>query len=61
VLLGDEYLMSSAFAVAEEALARLALAQLTEDDLHVVVGGLGLRLHRRGSARRSARDFDLCP
>jgi spermidine synthase len=42
VLLGDEYLMSSAFTVAEEELAHLALAQLTRDDLQVVVGGLGL-------------------
>ena len=42
VLLGDEYLMSSAFTVAEEELAHLTLAQLTQSDLHVVVGGLGL-------------------
>lgn len=42
VLLGDEYLMSSAFTVAEEELAHLALAQLAQADLHVVVGGLGL-------------------
>ena len=42
VLLGDEYLMSSAFTVAEEELAHLALAELPEGELHVVVGGLGL-------------------
>jgi spermidine synthase len=42
VLLGDEYLMSSAFTVAEEELARLALAELDEQELTVVVGGLGL-------------------
>ena len=42
VLLGDEYLMSSAFTAAEEELAHLALAQLTEPGLSVVVGGLGL-------------------
>jgi spermidine synthase len=42
VLLGDEYLMSSAFTVAEEELARMALAELTGQDLTVVVGGLGL-------------------
>lgn len=42
VLLGEEYLMSSAFTVAEEELARLALAQLAEPELTVVVGGLGL-------------------
>ena len=42
VLLGDEYLMSSAFTVAEEELARLVLAELSGQDLTVVVGGLGL-------------------
>ena len=42
VLLGDEYLMSSAFTVAEEELARLVLAQLPGSGLEVVVGGLGL-------------------
>ena len=42
VLLGEEYLMSSLFTVAEVELARLALAELPGDDLDVVVGGLGL-------------------
>lgn len=42
VKLGDEYLMSSLFTVAEEALADLGLAAVTGDDLDVVVGGLGL-------------------
>lgn len=42
VKLGDEYLMSSLFTVAEIALARLALTALDGDDLEVVVGGLGL-------------------
>lgn len=42
VLLGEEYLMSSAFTVAEEELAHLALAELEAPDLAVVVGGLGL-------------------
>ena len=42
VKLGDEFLMSSLFVVAEEELARLALAALPGDDLDVVVGGLGL-------------------
>src|SRR3954471_13316010 len=42
VLLGDEYLMSSAFTAAEEQLALLALAELAGDTLDVVVGGLGL-------------------
>jgi spermidine synthase len=42
VKLGDEFLMSSLFTVAEIALAELALAQLPGRDLDVVVGGLGL-------------------
>lgn len=42
VLLGEEYLMSSAFTVGEEELARLALEELADQQLTVVVGGLGL-------------------
>jgi len=42
VKLGDEYLMSSLFTVAEEELARLTLAALPNVPLDVVVGGLGL-------------------
>lgn len=42
VKLGDDFLMSSLFTVAEIELARLALAALDGDDLNVVVGGLGL-------------------
>jgi spermidine synthase len=42
VKLGDEFLMSSLFTVAEEELARLALAWLPDGALDVVVGGLGL-------------------
>ncbi|MEV6520538.1 spermidine synthase [Longispora sp. NPDC051575] len=42
VKLGDEYLMSSLFTVAEIELARLGLAELAGPDLDVVVGGLGL-------------------
>jgi hypothetical protein len=42
VKLGDEYLMSSLFTVAEIALATLALAELPGTGLDVVVGGLGL-------------------
>jgi spermidine synthase len=42
IKLGDEFLMSSRFTVAEIALARLGLANLTRTDLDVVVGGLGL-------------------
>lgn len=40
--LDDEFLMSSLFTVAETALARLGLAELSGDELDVVVGGLGL-------------------
>jgi spermidine synthase len=42
VKLGDEFLMSSLFTVAEVELARLGLAELVGDELDVVVGGLGL-------------------
>ncbi|WP_229829947.1 spermidine synthase [Actinoplanes ianthinogenes] len=42
VKLDDEYLMSSLFTVAEEELARLALAVLPDGPCDVVVGGLGL-------------------
>lgn len=42
VKLGDEYLMSSLFTLAEEELARLGLDAVTGDDLQVLVGGLGL-------------------
>jgi len=42
VKLGDEYLMSSLFTVAEEELARLGLAALPDTARDVVVGGLGL-------------------
>lgn len=42
VKLGDEFLMSSMFVEAEEALATLGLASVQGDNLDVVVGGLGL-------------------
>ena len=42
VKLGDEFLMSSLFTVAEVELARLGLAALPDTDLDVLVGGLGL-------------------
>jgi hypothetical protein len=42
IKLGDEFLMSSAFTVAEIELARLGLALLARPGLDVVVGGLGL-------------------
>jgi spermidine synthase len=42
VKLGEEFLMSSLFTVAEMELARLGLAEAADVDLDVVVGGLGL-------------------
>jgi hypothetical protein len=42
IKLGDEFLMSNLFTVAEVELARRGLAELTGPDLDVVVGGLGL-------------------
>ena len=39
VRLGDEYLMSSLFTVAEEELADLGLAAVDGDNLSVLVGG----------------------
>jgi spermidine synthase len=42
IKLGDEFLMSSLFTVAEIELARIGLAALRRADLDVVVGGLGL-------------------
>ena len=42
VKLGDEFLMSSLFTVAEVALATLGLAELSGTELDVVMGGLGL-------------------
>ena len=42
VKLGDEYLMSSLFVVAEEELSRLGLAAHAGEGLDVMVGGLGL-------------------
>lgn len=53
VKLGDEYLMSSLFTVAEEELARLGLAAADGDGLDVVVGGLGL-----GYTARAALEDD---
>jgi spermidine synthase len=42
IKLGDEFLMSSLFTVAEIELARMGLAALQRADLDAVVGGLGL-------------------
>src|SRR5215204_4843112 len=51
VKLGEEFLMSSLFTVAEVELARLGLGAVEGDDLEVVVGGLGL-----GYTARAALD-----
>ena len=53
VKLGDEYLMSSLFTVAEEELARLGLSAVSGEPLDVVVGGLGL-----GYTARAALEDD---
>lgn len=42
IKLNDEFLMSSLFTVAEEEVARHALAELDGSDFDVAVGGLGL-------------------
>ncbi len=41
-MLGDEHLMSSLFTMAEIQLARLALQEVSDPVIDVVVGGLGL-------------------
>ncbi len=53
VKLGDEFLMSSLFTVAEVALATLSLAEVTATSLDVLVGGLGL-----GYTARAVLDDD---
>lgn len=53
VKLGQEFLMSSLFTVAEVALARLALERLPGSGLSVAVGGLGL-----GYTARAALEDD---
>lgn len=42
ILLGDEHLMSSLFTASEVALAELGLSALADDNLDILVGGLGL-------------------
>ena len=42
VKLDDEFLMSSLFTASETALANLAVTQLANTNLDIVVGGLGL-------------------
>ena len=58
VKLGDEYLMSSLFTVAEIALTDLALARLVGETLAVAVGGLGLG-YTAAAALADARVGDL--
>ena len=52
IKLGEEFLMSSRFTVSEVALARLGLAELSEKNVDVVVGGLGLGCTVAGAALR---------
>ncbi len=54
IKLGDEYLMSSRFTVAEIELARLGLAALPRENLDVVVGGLGLGYTAQAALENSA-------
>ena len=54
IKLGDEFLMSSLFTVAEIELARLGLAALARTDLDVVVGGLGLGYTARAVLEHSS-------
>jgi spermidine synthase len=58
VKLGDEYLMSSLFTVAEIELARRGLAAVHGDALEVVVGGLGLG-YTAGAALQDDRVAEL--
>jgi spermidine synthase len=58
VKLGEEFLMSSLFTVAEVELARLALARLDGDRLDVAVGGLGLG-YTAGAVLADARVHEL--
>lgn len=54
VKLGEEFLMSSLFVAAEEALAHLGLVAAAGEPLDVVVGGLGLG-HTAAAALRDER------
>jgi len=54
VRLGEEFLMSSLFTVAEVELAKLALAGLDGAGLDVVVGGLGLGYTAAAALENSA-------
>ena len=54
VKLGEEFLMSSLFTVAEEELANLGLAAVEGTDLDVLVGGLGFAATRLAPVTSSA-------
>jgi spermidine synthase len=54
IKLGDSFLMSSLFTKVEVALAQLGLAELSSDELDVVVGGLGLGYTARAALENSA-------
>ena len=54
IKLGDEFLMSSQYTVAEIELARLGLAALSREGLDVVVGGLGLGYTAQAALENSA-------
>ena len=58
VKLGEEFLMSSLFVAAEEALADLGIAAAVGEELNVVVGGLGLG-HTAHAALQSSRVAQL--
>ncbi|MBO0347000.1 spermidine synthase [Roseibium sp. CAU 1637] len=51
IILGDAYLMSSRFTVAEEELSTLGLAAVSGEGLDVVVGGLGLGYTARSALK----------
>lgn len=65
VKLGEEYLMSSLYTAAEEALAHLGLAEVAGPALDVVVGGLGLGYTARAAlahpAVRSLQVVEVLP
>lgn len=62
VKLGEDFLMSSLFTTGETELARLGLSATVGDELHVVVGGLGLGYTARAALEdprvRSVRVID---
>ncbi|WP_417687160.1 spermidine synthase [Roseibium sp.] len=51
IILGDAFLMSSRFTVAEEELSTLGLAAVTGENLDIAVGGLGLGYTARAALK----------